>query len=104
MHKNALDKTDARVVTNLIKCIDTKSVVRAFEIFRLFNDSFVCQFLVFVCWSLHFVCPIRSFVHLFICWFVRLYIGSFVRFLLSFFIYTQYLTLLLGLQTHASPH
>ena len=42
MHKNALDKTDARVVTNLINCIniDTKSVVRAFEIFLLFNDSF----------------------------------------------------------------
>ena len=44
---------------------------------------------------------------LFICWlvgyFVRLFIGSFVRFLLSFFIYTQNLNLLLGLQTHANP-
>ena len=75
------------------------------EIFRLFNDSLVCQFLACfrllvrsVRLSVQFFCPFICFN----CWFVR--IGSFVRFLLSFFIYAQYLTLLLGLQTHANPH
>lgn len=110
MYQKVVDEELLKYRQAIINCIDRKSVVPAF--LKYFPYSMIPQFVGSLFSSFgRSVYSFSSFVRsvlLFICWlvgyFVRLFIGSFVRFLLSFFIYTQYLKLLLGLQTHANPH